>query len=102
MRIVENGAPNGAGIYGLPFTVADAKVVVIPVPFDATTPGGGPSRGPRAVLDASQRVELYDREIGHPHSVGIAMLEIPKKIGRWNEEGRRFARRMVAKRGAND
>jgi len=47
------------GIYGLPFAPADSKVVVVPVPFEATTSyGGGTSNGPQAVFEASKQVLL--------------------------------------------
>ena len=43
----------GTGIYGLPFAPEDSRVVVVPVPFEATTSyGGGTSKGPAAVLEA--------------------------------------------------
>ena len=62
-----------SGIYGLPFTPAEARVVIVPVPFEATTSyGGGTSRGPRAVFDASKQVDLFDRETGRPYEAGIA------------------------------
>ena len=47
-------AGEGSGIYGLPFTPAESRVVVVPVPYEATTSyGGGTSRGPAAVFEAS-------------------------------------------------
>ncbi|GIV97602.1 MAG: agmatinase [Herpetosiphonaceae bacterium] len=40
-----------------------AQVVVLPVPYEVTVSyGQGTRRGPRAILTASQQVELYDRE----------------------------------------
>ena len=57
----DGAAPEHSGIYGLPFTPDDAKVVIVPVPFEATTSyGGGTSAGPRAVFDASKQVDLFD------------------------------------------
>lgn len=42
-----------------------AEVVVIPVPYDATTSYGSGTRfGPSAIIDASTQVELYDIEKG--------------------------------------
>lgn len=42
-----------------------AKVVVIPVPYDATTSYGSGTRfGPQAIIEASTQVELYDIERG--------------------------------------
>ncbi len=69
----------GDGIYGLPFTTDDARVVILPVPFEATTSyGGGTSQGPAAVLEASRQVDLFDRETGRPYEAGIAMAPIPR------------------------
>ncbi|MEO8035158.1 MAG: agmatinase family protein [Acidobacteriota bacterium] len=98
-------AASGAdsGIYGLPFSPDDSRVVVIPVPFEATTSyGGGTSGGPAAVLEASRQVDLFDRETGKPYAAGIAMLEIPKKIVRWNRDAKALARPVIARGGAVD
>lgn len=85
-------AGEGSGIYGLPFTPKNARVVVVPVPFEATTSyGGGTSGGPAAVLEASRQVDLYDHETGRPYAAGIAMLDLPKNILRWNREAKALA-----------
>ncbi len=94
-------APAGSGIYGLPFTPAEARVVVVPVPFEATTSyGGGTSRGPQAVFEASKQVDLFDRETGKPYEAGIAMLGMPKKVAKWNREGKALARPVIEAGGA--
>ena len=96
-------APAGSGIYGLPFSPEDSKVVVVPVPFEATTSyGGGTSLGPAAVLEASKQVDLFDHETGRPYAAGIAMLEIPKKVLRWNREARALAAPVIERGGAFD
>ena len=90
-------ATAGSGIYGLPFTPAEARVVIIPVPYEATTSyGGGTSRGPAAVLEASKQVDLYDHETGRPYEAGIAMLPIPRKIITWNAMAKKLGRKRVA------
>jgi agmatinase len=96
-------APATSGIYGLPFSVDDSKVIVVPVPFEATTSyGGGTSNGPAAVLEASKQVDLFDQETGRPYASGIAMLDIPKDVVRWNTAAKRIAARVIAKGGAAD
>ena len=96
-------APSDSGMYGLPFTVDDSKVIVIPVPFEATTSyGGGTSGGPAAVFEASKQVDLHDHETGKPYAAGIAMLDIPKKIARWNREAKALAAPVIANGGATD
>ena len=85
-------ASAGSGIYGLPFSREESSVVIVPVPFEATTSyGGGTSRGPAAILEASKQVDLFDHETGRPYEAGIAMLPIPKKIVRWNTEAKKLA-----------
>jgi len=89
-------APKKSGIYGLPYTPDEAKVVIIPVPFEATTSyGGGTSRGPAAVLEASKQVDLFDHETGRPYEAGIAMLDIPRKITGWNSKAKKLGRKNV-------
>jgi len=44
-----------------------AKVVILPVPYDATTYyKPGTKEGPRAIIDASRHMEVYDIESGKP------------------------------------
>lgn len=52
---------------------SSARAVLLPVPYESTTSfGGGTRSGPRAILEASRYVELYDRELdGEPSRVGI-------------------------------
>jgi agmatinase len=96
-------APAESGIYGLPFSAEDSKVVIVPVPFEATTSyGGGTSAGPAAVLEASKQVDLFDHETGRPYAAGIAMLDIPKKVLRWNSDAKKIAAAVIDKGGVVD
>ncbi|HEU5314610.1 MAG TPA: agmatinase [Chloroflexota bacterium] len=53
------------GLSGPPHTYDAARVVVLPAPYDATTTfRGGTRDGPRAIVDASLQMELYDAELG--------------------------------------
>jgi agmatinase len=92
-----------SGIYGLPFAPEDSKVIVLPVPYEATTSyGGGTSKGPAAVFEASKQVDLFDQETGRPYAAGIAMLDIPKKVARWNAEAKKIAAKVIDKGGVVD
>lgn len=53
-----------------------ARVVILPVPYEATTSyGAGTGAGPRAIIQASRYIELYDQELdSEPYEVGIATL----------------------------
>lgn len=94
-------AAAGSGLFGLPFTPAESRVVVVPVPFEATTSyGGGASRAPSAVLEASRQIDLYDRETGRPYEDGIAMLPVPREVLKWNREAKPLAARVIASQGS--
>lgn len=56
---------------------ASARFAVLPMPYDATTSfGSGARYGPRAIITASQQVELYDERLGREsYQVGVATLE---------------------------
>ncbi|MFZ2493193.1 MAG: agmatinase family protein [Thermoanaerobaculia bacterium] len=96
-------APSGSGIYGLPFDPRDCRVVVVPVPYEATTSyGGGTADGPLAVLEASRQVDLYDHETGRPYATGIAMLDIPDEIVALNREARALAKPVIEHGGIVD
>ncbi|MBA7467247.1 MAG: agmatinase [Dehalococcoidia bacterium] len=53
-----------------------SKVVVLPIPYDSTTDWRSGSRdGPKAIIDASHYLELYDHELDREiHLVGIHTL----------------------------
>lgn len=58
----------------------NAQVVILPLPYDRTgSYRRGANRGPKAILDASQELELYDREMDLiPADVGIFTLSPPE------------------------
>ncbi len=67
------------GFLGLPADLCgwdDSGVVVLPIPYEATTSWGAGTRGgPAAILEASQYVEWYDEVLDRePCDVGICTL----------------------------
>jgi len=94
-------AAPGAGAFGLPFTVEEAKVVLVPVPFEATTSyGAGAADGPAAILEASRQIDLFDVEIGRVWEPGIAMLDEPAHVRAWNDEAKAAAAPIIEAGGA--
>jgi agmatinase len=74
------GDPN-ANIYGLPFTCDEAKVVIVPVPWDVTVSySDGTANGPEAIFNASFQVDLFEPEIKDAWKIGIAMEEISEEL----------------------
>lgn len=76
----ENGLTHH-GIFGLPFNVEESRVVLVPVPWEATVSyKEGTVDGPKAILDASQQIDLYDGINPDGWKKGIAMADIPSNI----------------------
>jgi agmatinase len=103
-RFDPNGAAlEGSGIFGLPFTPEEAKVILLPVPWEVTTSyRPGTAGGPGAILAASRQVDLYDVETGRPYRAGIAMVDPAAEVRGWNDEGRRLAEPIIAAGGEVD
>lgn len=75
-------APSCDGrLFGLPHGAAASRVLVLPVPFDATTSfRKGTSDAPNAILLASAQVDLCDLQTGNPWREGIAMDNVDSRI----------------------
>jgi len=68
----------GGGLFGLPFDVNEAEVVLIPVPWEVTVSyQAGTAAGPQAIRQASYQLDLFDPAIENAWQLGIAMEEIP-------------------------
>jgi agmatinase len=96
-------AKPGSGVFGLPHDESEAQVVLVPVPWEATTSyGGGASDGPRAILEASAQVDLYDLDVEKPYAAGIHMLDEPESIITANGKGKALAERIIEAGGAGE
>src|SRR5687767_1258837 len=90
-----------AGIFGLPHAEADARVVLVPVPFAATVSyGGGAENGPDAILAASRQVDLFDLQVGRPYESGIHLRAPDPRIRPANDRARALAKPIVDRGGA--
>ena len=92
-----NGAaPSDSGIFGLPHSYEEAKLVFLPVPWEATTSyGGGTSKGPEAIFQASHQVDLYDLEVQRPYEAGMHFLPENKKLKIWNKKAKASAQKII-------
>jgi agmatinase len=78
--------PNGMGdtngnIYGLPFDIHNANLVILPVPWEVTVSyQAGTAAAPEAILEASFQVDLYDPFVADAWKLGIAMKEIDQDV----------------------
>ncbi len=98
---IDHFDPNAAsqadsGIFGLPFEEKDASIVFVPVPWEATTSyGGGTSYGPRAILESSKQVDLFDSDVLRPYEAGLYMRPESAEVMGWSEEGKTEAQKII-------
>ena len=64
-----------------------ARSVILPVPYEATTSyGSGAAAGPKAIIESSRYMELYDQELkSNPSALGIhtlSGLELTRESGK--------------------
>src|SRR5262245_19116935 len=89
-------AAPGTGIFGLPFTEENSRVVLLRVPFDATTSyRRGTANGPEAIRAASMQVDLYDRRFGRIYERGIFMQELPARIRQLSDQAGELAKPLI-------
>lgn len=95
-------AAPGSGIFGLTCTREESRVVLVPVPFDATTSyRRGTAGGPEAILKASMQVDLYDRKFGRVYERGICMLETNPRLRELSDDAGRLAEGIIEQGGVD-
>lgn len=91
------------GIFGLPHTPEEARIVLVPVPWEATVSyGAGTADGPSAILEASRQVDLLDRDTGRPYESGLALLPIPEDLRSLSNQARAKALPVIEAGGPGD
>lgn len=89
-------ATEGGGLFGLPYGVDEAELVIVPVPWEATTSyGGGTAGGPAAVLEASRQVDLHDLDVDEPWRVPLALAPLSAEVEHWSQESKRQAAAVI-------
>ena len=77
-NIVSN--PNN-NIFGLPTSEEDARVIILPVPWEVTVSyGSGTARAPEAILRSSLQVDLFDPDVPDGWKQGFYMRPIDRKL----------------------
>jgi agmatinase len=92
--------PNQPGtpetLWGLPFDVDDAALVIVPVPWEVTVSyGAGTADAPAAVLTASIQVDLVNDAYPDAWKRGIAMAPAPDDVRSLNHAARPHALKVI-------
>lgn len=73
-------AANG-NLFGLPFTEEEARLILLPVPWEVTVSyGTGTARAAEHILHASQQIDLYDYDVPTGWKKGFYMRPVDKNI----------------------
>ncbi|MFI5187579.1 MAG: agmatinase family protein [Chitinophagales bacterium] len=78
--------PNNAGnpnnnIFGLPFSEDDARLVILPVPWEVTVSSGtGTARAPEHIRRASLQIDIFDSEYPEGWKEGFFLRDVDKKL----------------------
>ena len=87
--------PNGS-FFGFPYSVGEAAIVLLPVPWDVTTSyGAGTAQGSQSILDASVQLDLYDCDLPQAWQTKCATIPINADIQSQNQEVRAIAKEVI-------
>lgn len=74
------GNPNN-NIFGLPFTEEEARLVILPVPWEVTVSfGSGTARSAEQIMKASLQVDLFDPSYPTGWREGFFMKDVDRKV----------------------
>src|ERR1044071_6359875 len=74
------GNPNN-NIFGLPFTEEDARLIILPVPWEVTVScGTGTARASEHIRKASLQVDIFDPEYPEAWREGFYLRDVDKKL----------------------
>ncbi|HRH64540.1 MAG TPA: agmatinase family protein [Bacteroidia bacterium] len=98
---IQNFNPNDIGnsnygIFGLPFTVEESEIVIIPFPWEVTVSyKPGTAEGPLSILEASRQIDLYDPKFKDAWKLGIALDEYSEEWKASSDEWREKAAQCI-------
>jgi len=103
MKFDPNAEASSDGIFGLPYSFEESKLVLLPVPWEATTSyGGGTAKGPQAILEASGQVDLFDLELGNFYEAGIFMIKESKQVKGWAQKAKLSVKKKSSTKEVNE
>jgi agmatinase len=89
----ELGRPNG-NFFALPCDSGEGEIEIISVPWDVTTSyKPGTSGGPKAILDASVQVDLFEPDMENAWEIKVSNTQLD--LHRLNRENRLFAEKII-------
>ncbi len=105
--IISSFNPNAPGLpgrlFGLPFDEDHAELIILPVPWEVTVSyNAGTAEGPAAILNASNQVDLFLKDIPGAWQMGMYMLPISENLLEENYKSRDLAFKYISWLEQND
>ncbi len=83
--------------FGFPYTLEEAKIVFLPVPWDVTTSyREGTADGPQTILEASPHLDFYDFHVPRAWEIGHGTFPIDEKIRNGSRKMGEIAKKIMA------
>ncbi|MEZ4871894.1 MAG: arginase family protein [Bdellovibrionales bacterium] len=93
---IDNTSSYENGLFGIPTTYEDSRIVVFPVRWEATTSyGNGTSQGPDAILKASPQLDLYLPDLPNHYEKGFHWHDIKNDIYTLNKMTKPIALNVI-------
>ncbi len=87
--------PNG-NYFALPYSVEESDIIFLSLPFDATVSyRNGTSKGPKAIIEASSQVDLFNENVPNSWEVKMGTVPINDKISLLNNKTRKVAEKVI-------
>lgn len=84
------------GLFGLATRPDEARVQLIPVPWEVTVSyGRGTSQAPQSIRKASTQLDLYDLDLGRIYEHGLYMEPLPQNLLKLNEQAIPWAKELI-------
>ena len=91
-----NGVSVHDELFGLPFSIDESEIVVIPVPWEVTVSyGSGTIDGPVMAFDSSKQVDIFHPQHPAHWKRGIALIEEPAHIRALSDKLRPLAEKRI-------
>ncbi|MDR3350446.1 MAG: agmatinase family protein [Prevotellaceae bacterium] len=89
------GQPNG-NYFALPYSLDEAALALIPVPWDVTVSyRSGAAGAPQALLEASAQVDLFDADVPEAWKIKIGTLPLNEPLAAANKKSRLLAENII-------
>jgi len=89
------GQPNG-NYFALPYTLEEATIALISVPWDVTTSfRPGTSQAPQALVEQSSQIDLFDADVPDAWKIKIATVPFNEQLEKENKKYRALAEKII-------